>query len=122
MPNRPYLDASVAWRIKHSNIDFREADYRTTVQTIQESGLATEVRGVISTGKEADVLLCGYNGAPLAIRVYRLYRTSHGGGTPIKLESAGRLAAHELDMLYLAWKGGAPVPAPAEGRWRTCCP
>ena len=63
-----------------------------------ESGLATEVRGVISTGKEADVLLCGYNGAPLAVKVYRLYRTSHRGGTPIKLESAGRLAAHEYDM------------------------
>lgn len=113
MPNQPYLDASVAWRIKHDNISFREADYRTTVQAIMESGLATEVRGVISTGKEADVLLCGYNGAPLAVKVYRLYRTSHRGGTPIKLESAGRLAAHEYDMLYLAWKGGAPVPAPA---------
>lgn len=113
MPNHPYLDASVAWRIKHDNINFREADYRTTVQTIQESGLATEVKGIISTGKEADVFLCGYNGAPLAVKVYRLYRTSHKGGTPIKLESAGRLAAHEYDMLYLAWKGGAPVPAPA---------
>lgn len=113
MPNHPYLDASVAWRIKHNNIDFREADHRTTVQAIHDSGLATEVMGVISTGKEADVLLCGYNGAPLAVKVYRLYRTSHRGGTPIKLESAGRLAAHEFDMLYQAWRGGAPVPAPA---------
>ncbi|MBI0583032.1 MAG: hypothetical protein ISF22_02260 [Methanomassiliicoccus sp.] len=80
---------------------------------IQEAGLATEVRGVISAGKEADVYLGGYNGAPLAIKVYRLYRTSHRGGSPIKLESAGRLAAHEFDMLLQAWKGGAPVPAPA---------
>jgi RIO kinase 1 len=113
MPNHPYLDASVAWRIKHDHIDFREADYRTTVQAIYDAGLATEVRGLISTGKEADVFLCGYHGAPLAVKVYRLYRTSHRGGTPIKLESAGRLAAHEYDMLYQAWKGGAPVPAPA---------
>ncbi len=113
MPNHPYLDASVAWRIKNDKIGFREADYRTTVQAIYESGLAAEVRGIISTGKEADVLLCGYNGAPLAVKVYRLYRTSHRGGTPIKLESAGRLAAHEFDMLHQAWRGGAPVPAPA---------
>lgn len=113
MPNHPYLDASVAWRIKNGKIAFREADYRTTVQTIYDSGLATEVRSIISTGKEADVLLCGYNGAPLAVKVYRLYRTSHRGGTPIKLDSTGRLAAHEYDMLYRAWRGGAPVPAPA---------
>lgn len=113
MPNHPYLDASVAWRIKHDTIQFREADYRTTVGAILDAGLATEVQGLISTGKEADVLLCGYHGAPIAVKVYRLYRTSHRGGTPIKLESAGRLAAHEFDMLYQAWKGGAPVPAPA---------
>ena len=113
MPNDPYLDASVAWRIKSGCIDFREADYRTTVEDILTAGLATEVFSLISTGKEADVYLAGYNGAPLAVKVYRLYRTSHRGGRPIKLDSAGRLAAHEYDMLYQAWRGGAPVPAPA---------
>ena len=113
MPNDPYLDASVAWRIKTGNLEFREADYRTTSQTIIESGLATEVVGLISTGKEADVYLTRYGGAPLAVKVYRLYRTSHRGGRPIKLESAGCLAAHEFDMLYQAWKGGALVPTPA---------
>ncbi len=113
MPNDPYLDASVAWRIKSGSIQFREADHRTTIESIQEAGLATEVTHLISAGKEADVYLAGYNGAPLAIKVYRLYRTSHRGGRPIKLESAGRLAAHEFDMQYQAWRGGAPVPAPA---------
>lgn len=113
MPNDPYLDASVAWRIKSGNIDFREADYRTTVGSIIEAGLATEVQGLISSGKEADVYLGAYKGAPLAIKVYRLYRTSHRGGRPIKLDSAGWLAAHEYDMLYQAWKGGGKVPTPA---------
>jgi len=114
MPNDPYLDASVAWRIKSGNIDFREADYRTTVVSIIEAGLATEVQGLISSGKEADVYLAEYKGAPLAIKVYRLYRTSHRGGRPIKLDSASWLAAHEYDMLYQAWKGGAKVPTPAK--------
>jgi RIO kinase 1 len=113
MPNDPYLDASVAWRIKSGKIDFREADHRTTIEAIEEAGLATEVTCLISAGKEADVYLAGYKGAPLAVKVYRLYRTSHRGGRPIKLESAGRLAAHEFDMQYQAWRGGAPVPAPA---------
>lgn len=113
MPNSPYLDASVAWRIKSGNIEFREADYRTTVEAILSSGLATEVDGLISTGKEANVYLARYSGAPIAVKVYRLYQTSHRGGRPIKLDSAGWLAAHEFDMQYQAWKGGARVPTPA---------
>ncbi len=68
---------------------------------------------MISTGKEADVYLTRYSDAPLAVKVFRLYRTSHRGGGPIKLDSAGWLAAHEFDMLYQAWKGGAHVPTPA---------
>jgi serine/threonine-protein kinase RIO1 len=114
MPNDPYLDASFAWRIKTGNLEFREADYRTTARTTTESGLATEVVGLISTGKEADVYLTRYRGAPIAVKVYRLYRTSHRGGRPIKLDSAGWLAAHEYDMLYQAWRGGALVPTPAK--------
>jgi len=68
---------------------------------------------MISAGKEADVYLCRYRSAPLAVKVYRLYRTSHRGGRPIKLEAAGCLAAHEWDMLLQAWRGGATVPTPA---------
>lgn len=113
MPNDPYLDASVAWRIRNKNIDFHESGYRETVQSILENGLATAVRGMISSGKEAGVYLAEYRGAPLAVKVYRLYQTSHKGGRPIKLNSAGWLAAHEFDMLLQAWKGGAPVPTPA---------
>src|SRR5213082_2429388 len=69
--------------------------------------------GLISAGKEADVYLCGYNGAPLAVKAYRLYRTSHRGGRPIKVDTMSWLAAHEFEMMRQAWKGGAPVPTPA---------
>ncbi len=113
MPNHPYLDASVAWRIKAGTLALREAGYRSTVEAILSAGLATEVVGLISSGKEADVYLARYRGAPIAIKAYRLYRTSHRGGGPIKPDAMGWLAAHEFEMTHLAWKGGARVPTPA---------
>jgi RIO kinase 1 len=113
MPNNPTLDASVQWRINQGTIDLREPGYRGTAEAILDGGLATEVRRLISAGKEADVYLCGYNGAPLAVKAYRLYRTSHRGGRPIKADTMSWLAAHEFEMMRQAWKGGAPVPTPA---------
>ena len=113
MPNDPYLDSSVAWKIKSGNLDLHEAGYRSTQEAILSSGLATDVVGLISSGKEAEVYLARYNGAPIAIKAYRLYRTSHRGGGPIKLDSTGWLAAREFEMTRQAWKGGAKVPAPA---------
>jgi serine/threonine-protein kinase RIO1 len=113
MPNDAYLDSSVQWRIKAGTLDFHEAGYRSTVEAILSAGLATEVVGLISAGKEADVYLCRYKGAELAIKAFRLYRTSHRGGGPIKADSIGHLAAHEFEMTYKAWKGGVPVPTPA---------
>ncbi len=113
MPNIPTLDASIQWRIDHGTIDLREPGYRRTAEAILDAGLATEVRRLISAGKEADVYLCAYNDAPLAVKAYRLYRTSHRGGRPIKVDTMSWLAAHEFEMLRRAWKGGAPVPAPA---------
>lgn len=113
MPNSPYLDASVQWRIKAGTLDLHESGYRSTVEALLASGLATEIVGLISAGKEADVYLARYQGAPLAIKVYRLYRTSHRGGGPIKADTLGWRAAHEFEMTRQAWKGGARVPAPA---------
>jgi len=113
MPNDPTLDASVQWRIDHGTIELRERGYRGTAEAILDAGLATEVRRLISAGKEADVYLCTFNGAPLAVKAYRLYRTSHRGGRPIKVDTMSWLAAHEFEMMRQAWKGGAPVPAPA---------
>jgi serine/threonine-protein kinase RIO1 len=113
MPNDAYLDASVQWRIKAGTLDLHEADYRSTVETILSSGLATEVVGLISAGTEADVYLGLYRGGEIAIKAFRLYRTSHRGGGPVKVDSMGWLAAHEFENTYQAWKGGAPVPTPA---------
>ena len=113
MPNHPTLDARVQWRIDHGTIDLREPGYRRTAEAILDAGLATEVRRLISAGKEADVYLCAYNGAPLAVKAYRLYRTSHRGGRPIKADTMSWLAAHEFEMMRQAWKGGASVPTPA---------
>jgi len=113
MPNDPYLDASVVWRIKSGTIDLHEAGYRSTREAILSSGLATSVESLISGGKEADVYLATYNGAPIAVKVYRLYQTSHKGGRPIKLDSMGWLAAREYEMTRQAWKGGVRVPTPA---------
>src|SRR5881409_2284253 len=113
MPNDPTLDASVQWRIDHGTIDLREPGYRGTAEAILDAGLATEIRRLISAGKEADVYLCTYNGAPLAVKAYRLYRTSHRGGGPVKQDSMGWRAAHEYEMMRQAWKGGVKVPTPA---------
>src|SRR2546426_3064066 len=113
MPNRPYLDASVQWRINSGQLSLEEPDYRSVVEAILSAGLATEVVGLISAGKEANVYLARYDGAPLAIKSYRLYRTSHRGGGPVKQDSMGWRAAHEYEMMRQAWKGGGRVPTPA---------
>lgn len=113
MPNDPYLDASIAWRIKSGTLDLHEAGYRSTYEAILSSGLATGIKGLISSGKEADVYLATFHDSPIAVKVYRLYRTSHRGGRPIKQDSTGRMAAHEYEMTRQAWKGGVRVPAPA---------
>src|SRR2546428_4536799 len=113
MPNHPTLDASVQWRIDHGTIDLREPGYRGTAEAILDAGLATEVRRLISAGKEADVYLCAYNGAPLAVKAYRLYRTSHRRGRPIKAHTMSWLAAQEFEMMRQAWKGGPSGPTPA---------
>ena len=114
MPNDPYLDSSVVWRLKSGTMDFKEAGYRSTVDAIRSSGLVTEVVGLISAGKEADVYLASYHDAPIAVKVYRLYRTSHRGGGPVKLNSTGWIAAREFELTRQAWNGGARVPAPAK--------
>jgi RIO kinase 1 len=82
-------------------------------QAILSAGLATEVVGLLSAGKEADVYLATYGEDPIAIKVYRLFRTSRRGGGGAKLDAMSWQAAREFDALYRAWKAGAPVPTPA---------
>jgi serine/threonine-protein kinase RIO1 len=112
MPNDPYLDASVRWRIRSGHVAFEEPRYADVVQTMLDVGIATEVLALIGSGKEADVYV-GHDGpVPVAIKAYRMYRSSHRGGRPIKVDTMGQLAVHEFDMLVHAYRGGARVPEP----------
>ncbi len=95
---------------------FQEQRYSEAAESILECGLATEVVQRIGSGKEADVYSCVDGPMWVAVKVYRLYRTSHRGGGPVKQESMGHQAAHELEMLTRAWRGRARVPERAVGR------
>src|SRR3989442_901881 len=113
MPNSPYLDASVRWRIRTGRLEMEEPGYDDRVAAILSAGLATEVVRPISAGKEAEVLLCGYNGAPIAVKMYRFFRTSHKGDGPVKADAMGWRAAEEFEAMHRAWKGGVRGPTPA---------
>jgi len=113
MPNSPILDKSVQWRINTGRIESQEPRHADVVEAILSSGLATEVVRLLSGGKEADVYLARYGSGPLVVKVYRLYRTSHRGGRPVRADVLGWRAAHEYEMLHQAWKGGIRVPTPA---------
>ncbi len=111
MPNT--LDKSVQWRIDHRTLPSEEPSRRTTGEAILSSGLATEVVGLVSAGKEADVYLARIGSDPIAIKVYRLFQTSRRGGGGAKLDAMSWQAAREYDALYRAWRAGAQVPTPA---------
>jgi serine/threonine-protein kinase RIO1 len=112
MPNSPYLDKSVRWRIETGNVGFHEPGYREVAEAILDAGLATEVLQRIGSGKEADVYLCLDERRRLAVKSYRLYGTNHRGGRPIKLETMGHQASREYELLVYAWRGGVRVPEP----------
>ena len=57
MPNTPYLDASVRWKLKSGAIAFREPRTAEVAAQLLDCGLVTEVLGTIGAGKEADVFL-----------------------------------------------------------------
>ncbi len=112
MPNEEYLDKSVHWKVRSGLIAFAEPAYREVAEAIVECGLATEVGQRLGSGKEADVYLCREGRRLLVVKAYRLYRTAHRGGRPIKLETMGQRALIEHDLLCYAWQGGARVPEP----------
>src|SRR5439155_16577126 len=110
MPNTPYLDASVRWRIQTGRLELEEPSHDDRVAAILSAGLATEVVRPISAGKEAEVLLSGSNGAPIAVTMYRFLATSHKGDGPVKADAMGWRAADEFEAMHRAWKGGVRVP------------
>lgn len=64
LPNQPYLDANVAWRVRSKNIEFRRAYHEDAVGSIEESGLATRVKLLLSSGKGPEVYLWEGLGLP----------------------------------------------------------
>ncbi len=112
MPNDPYLDKSVRWRIETGHVGFHEPGYREVADAILDAGLATEVLQRIGSGKEADVYLCLDGRRRLAVKSYRFYRTSRRGGRPIKLETMGQQASREIELLVYAWRNRVRVPEP----------
>lgn len=114
MPNTPYLDKSVRWRLATGNLAFHELGYRESADALLDSGLATEVILKIGSGKEADVYLCRDGDRLVAAKVYRFYRTSHHGTGPVKAEEMGQIASREFELLSYAFVGRAPVPEPIQ--------
>lgn len=112
MPNDPYLDKSVRWRIETGNVGFHEPGYREVADAILDAGLATQVLQRIGSGKEADVYLCLDGRRRLAVKSYRLYRSNHRGGGPIKLDTMGHQASREFELLVYAWRSRVRVPEP----------
>jgi RIO kinase 1 len=112
MPNDPYLDASVRWKIQTGNTAAKEPRYREVAASILDQGLATEVLRAIGSGKEADVYLCRDGRSLIAVKVYRTYRTANRVGREMKLDSIGHLASWEFDLLTYAYRDDAPVPRP----------
>ncbi|MCI4339967.1 MAG: hypothetical protein L3K06_00300 [Thermoplasmata archaeon] len=112
MPNDPYLDASVRWKIRSGQTKASEPRYREMAAALLDAGMATEVLRKIGSGKEADVYLCRDDRELLAVKVYRTYRTANRVSRDFKLDAIGHLAAWEYDMLVYAYRDGAPVPRP----------
>jgi serine/threonine-protein kinase RIO1 len=112
MPNKEYLDKSVHWKVRTGRLDFAEPTHDQVADAILDGGLATWVGQRLGSGKEADVYLCRDDRRPIAVKVYRHYRTSHRGGGAVKLDSMGERALREFDLLSYAWEGGARVPEP----------
>lgn len=112
MPNAPYLDASVRWKLKSGQIPFREPRLAEIAQQLIDLGLVTEVVRPIGAGKEADALLARDGGRYVVAKVYRLYRTSNRTSGSVKADGMGHLASREFELLGYAWAHRAPVPEP----------
>ena len=114
MPNEEYLDASVRWKLKSGAIPFRELRPDEVASQLIDLGLVTQVLRPIGSGKEADVYLAKDGPRWVAVKVYRLYRTSNRSRGAVKADGMGQLALREFDLLGYAWAHRAPVPEPIQ--------
>jgi RIO kinase 1 len=114
MPNTPYLDASVRWKLKSGAIAFREPRTAEVAAQLLDNGFVTEVLGTIGAGKEADVFLARDGNRLVVAKCYRLYRTSNRSRGAVKADGMGHLALKEFELLGHAWAHRAPVPEPIQ--------
>ena len=112
MPNAPYLDASVRWKLKSGAIAFRELRTAEVAAQLLDNGLVTEVLGTIGAGKEADVFLARDGHRAVVAKSYRLYRTSNRSRGAVKADGMGHLASREFELLGYASAHRVPVPEP----------
>jgi serine/threonine-protein kinase RIO1 len=112
MPNEPYLDASVRWKLKSGAIAFREPRTAEVAAQLLDCGLVTEVLSTIGAGKEADVFLARDGPRLVVAKAYRLYRTSNRARGSVKADGMAHLASREFELLGYAWAHRAPVPEP----------
>src|SRR5271170_4423732 len=99
MPNEPYLDASVRWKLKSGQISFREPRVAEIERQLIDLGLVTEVVRPIGAGKEADVFLARDGGRTVVAKVYRLYRTSNRTAGSVKTDGMAHFASREFELL-----------------------
>jgi RIO kinase 1 len=112
MPNDPYLDASVRWKVATGQLEIREPRVAEVAAGLLDCGLVTEVLRPIGAGKEADVFLARDGRRLVAAKAYRLYRSANRVRGSVKADGMGRLALVEFDLLGYAWAYRAPVPEP----------
>jgi len=96
-------------------VEVREVSLETVRADAVENGLVDNVVALLGTGKEADVYIGMWKGTPLALKVYRIHRTSYRkhGAIGYAPDRMGAIAAREFTILQKAYRGGVPVPTPA---------
>lgn len=96
-------------------VDVEEVSLDSLRADAVENGLVDEVVSILATGKEADVYVGLWKQVPLALKVYRLYRTPHRKKAMIgySVDRMGLIAAKEFTVLEKAYRAGVPVPTPA---------
>lgn len=112
MPNTPYLDASVRWKVATGQLEIREPRVAEVAAALLDAGLVTDVIRPIGAGKEADVFLALDGSRLVAAKAYRLYRTSNRARGSVKADGMTHLALHEYNLLGYASAYRAPVPEP----------
>ena len=123
MSQRELASARSFWKRKELRagrrsrfVEVKEVSLETVTADAIENGLVDEIVAMLGTGKEADVYLGLWKGAPLVLKVYRLHRTPHKKKAVIgyAVDRMGAIAAREFTILQKAYRAGVPVPTPAK--------